>query len=467
MALPTKELETPVRETGTAPSTTFVSPTPVLTWARVVQAERVSLVHAHQQNNDKDPKAVIYYSHVWRVGRNSGSVIFDISPCPGFVNEAISKAMTIFPKNRGILIHREGKRVHLEVNLKTDEERTHALSQGILFSSSITIRAAIALDKNAKIQKVRLSNLPLLDQDELEKGLHETLGSYGEILDVGINRDPQTKAYMGNGFAVLDTQERTHKTYTKLDHHVPWYGDRDDLLIYANFDQMPLYCSRCHEAGHARDAKEQWTPGGSKRNRRKINSSSKDPSSSLLESKHAPASKPKQPPNQVILQPQGNPGSTSHLIPPHNTNEIPPPTGNSGAMVIDELTDSEEYRKLGYIEQKMDKAILSFIDIDHNQIDENIREQARIIILDHDWMAQLHISDTGQTLIHDTNLNLEWQAILLITLQHKLAHFIQEYEVQTPNQELQHVGVTTRSHSQQQEQQPPPTSDTSNSAGHQ
>ncbi|KAI9268041.1 hypothetical protein BDA99DRAFT_461456, partial [Phascolomyces articulosus] len=203
--------------------------------------------------------------------------------------------MEIFPKNRGILIHREGKRVHLEVNLKTEEEREHALMQGIQFSSTITIRAAIALDKNAKIQKVRLSNLPLLDQNELEIRLRETLGSHGEILDVGINRDPQTKAYMGNGFAVLDIQERPNKKYKKLDHHVPWRGDPDDL-IYANFDQMPLYCSRCHEAGHAREvcprgqrnnqgcykcgdkihfagscpfakAGQQWTPGGGKRNR--------------------------------------------------------------------------------------------------------------------------------------------------------------------------------------------------------
>ena len=98
-----------MHETGIVsliPSITFVSPTPVLTWTRVVQAERVSLVHAHHKNNEKDPKAVIYYSCVWRVGRNSGSVIFNISPCPRFVNEAISKAMEMFPKNYGILIHR-------------------------------------------------------------------------------------------------------------------------------------------------------------------------------------------------------------------------------------------------------------------------------------------------------------------------------------------------------------------------
>ncbi|KAI7849371.1 hypothetical protein BDC45DRAFT_414771, partial [Circinella umbellata] len=189
---------------------------------------------------------------VWRVGRNLGSVIFDISPCPGFVNEAISKTMKSFPMNRGILIHREGKRVHLKVNLKTDKEREHALTTGIQFSSSITIQATIVLDKNAKIQKVRLSNLPLLDQDELEKGLRETLSLYGAILDVGINCDPQTKAYMGNGFAVLNIQERYTKKYEKLDHHIPWRGDREDL-IYANFDKMPLYCSRCHEARHSRD----------------------------------------------------------------------------------------------------------------------------------------------------------------------------------------------------------------------
>ncbi|KAI7846693.1 hypothetical protein BDC45DRAFT_611484 [Circinella umbellata] len=240
MALPAKELETPVCETGTAPSTTFVSPTPVLTWARVVQAEHVPLVHVHQQNNDNDPKAVIYHSRVWRVGHNSGSVIFDIN--------------------------------------------------------------------------------------------------------VGINRDPQTKAYMGTGFAVLDIQE-----YNCL-----------------RSQQNNQGCFKCGDKTHFADtcpfakAKEQWIPGGSKCNCHKINSSSKDPSSSLLKSKHTPASKPKQPPNK-----------------------IPPPTGNSGTMVIDELTDSEEYCKLGYIEQKMDEAILSFINIDHNQTDENIREQARLINLDH------------------------------------------------------------------------------------
>ncbi|KAI7847198.1 hypothetical protein BDC45DRAFT_578363 [Circinella umbellata] len=438
---------------------------PVPYWkTKQIQAEHVSLVYAHRQNNNQDSQAaVIYYSWVWKVGRNTGSVIFDISPCPGIVNEAISKTMETFPKNRGVLIHREGKCIYLKVNLKTDR---------VPFSSTITIRATMALVKNAKIQKLRLSNLPLLEQDELERGLHTTLSKYGKILDVGINRNLQTKAYMGNGFAVLDIQDRPNKHYTKLDHHVPWCGDHDDL-IYANFDQMALYCSRCHEKDHARDdcprgkrnnqgcykcgnkthfadhcplvkTSEQWLPGGGKHNCHKIATSSKDASLlSVLASKHAPTSPLKQCANhsassqESIQGDTGSPGSStlSELQGP----ELP--FGISGTMLIDDATDSMEYHKLGYIEQKM-------------QIDENIRQQACILNLDQDWMDQLHISDVGQILIKETNLNLEWQAILFITLQYKLAQFIQEYETQTAKQDSHLVGVTTRSASQQQANTP-------------
>ncbi|KAI7861190.1 hypothetical protein BDC45DRAFT_428671, partial [Circinella umbellata] len=55
-----------------------------------------------------------------------------------------------------------------------------------------------------QVKKLCLSNLPLFDPEQLEKGLHLTFEPYGAILNVGINRDPKTKAYIGNGFIVLD-----------------------------------------------------------------------------------------------------------------------------------------------------------------------------------------------------------------------------------------------------------------------
>ncbi|KAI9494664.1 Endonuclease/exonuclease/phosphatase, partial [Zychaea mexicana] len=151
-----------------------------------------------------------------------------------------------------------------------------------------------------------------------------TFEPYGRILDVGINRDPKTKAYMGNGFAVLDIQPRSDTPNRPLDHHVPWRNDPDDL-IYANFDQMPLYCSRCHEPNHSADDcprsrrnqkkrcqhcaspshqssicpsirnDPQWTPGQSNRSRRKMGHKQTEASAELLKSAHAPSKTEKNP----------------------------------------------------------------------------------------------------------------------------------------------------------------------------
>ena len=137
---------------------------------------------------------------------------------------------------------------------------------------------------------------------------------------------------------------------------------------------------------------------------------------------------------------------------PTESNQPEPITADSRDMAIDEVGDSEEYHKLRFIEQKMDNAILSFIEMDHTEIDENIREQAQTLNLDWDWIDQLHISDVGQSLIQETKLNLEWQATLFLVLQQKFAHFVQEYETQHSTQDTKQIGITTQSHRQQKEQ---------------
>ncbi|KAI7851111.1 hypothetical protein BDC45DRAFT_445846, partial [Circinella umbellata] len=93
-----------------------------------------------------------------------------------------------------------------------------------------------------QVKKLYLTHLPLLDPKDLEQGLHKTFAPYGHILDVGINRDPKTKAYMVYSFAVLEIQPYHQQKNKTLDHHILWCNDTDNL-IYAHFDQMPLYCS--------------------------------------------------------------------------------------------------------------------------------------------------------------------------------------------------------------------------------
>ncbi|KAI8139862.1 hypothetical protein BJV82DRAFT_495570, partial [Fennellomyces sp. T-0311] len=82
------------------------------------------------------------------------------------------------------------------------------------------------------VVKIRLTNLPLLPQEDLEKGLNTTFAQYGTVLDVGINRNPKTQAYMGNGYATIDIQQKPDTHFQKLDHPIPWCGDKEDL-IYA------------------------------------------------------------------------------------------------------------------------------------------------------------------------------------------------------------------------------------------
>ncbi|KAI9493627.1 hypothetical protein BDB00DRAFT_733773, partial [Zychaea mexicana] len=187
---------------------------------------------------------------VWRVGRSPGSVMLDISPVPGSVDDVVKILIKKYPLNNGVLTYRERQRVVAEINLRTEEQRSSAIEQGIEFTPTITICATPALAKNATIEKLRLIHLPLLSPEDLERGLRETFRPYGDILDVGINRNPRTKAYMGQGFAVLDIQPRHNQQLHALDHHIPWCGDQEEL-IYANFDQKPLHCSRCHKPGHA------------------------------------------------------------------------------------------------------------------------------------------------------------------------------------------------------------------------
>ncbi|KAG2220649.1 hypothetical protein INT45_014079 [Circinella minor] len=108
-----------------------------------------------------------------------------------------------------------------EINLRADDERKRVIEQGITFTKEITICATPALDKSSQVKKFCLSHLPLLDPEDLEQGLRNTFAPYGRVLDVGINRDPKTKAYMANVFAVLDIQSRPQQKNKARGHYIP------------------------------------------------------------------------------------------------------------------------------------------------------------------------------------------------------------------------------------------------------
>ncbi|KAI9467608.1 hypothetical protein BDB00DRAFT_793778 [Zychaea mexicana] len=107
--------------------------------------------------------------------------------------------MEVFQGNRGILTHREGKGMLLDGNLKTEQERHRATSTSIQFSPMTTIVATPAI-------RLRLTNLPLFDFDDLERGLRSSLNPSAVVLDVGFTYSPKTQAYCtwGHGIAVTE-----------------------------------------------------------------------------------------------------------------------------------------------------------------------------------------------------------------------------------------------------------------------
>ncbi|KAG1048106.1 hypothetical protein G6F43_009480 [Rhizopus delemar] len=99
-----------------------------------------------------------------------------------------------------------------------------------------------------QVVRLRLSNLPFLNEKTLMKGLEKSLRKYGDILDVGILLEPTTGTYMCTGYAVLNVASKT-ETFEPLTHLIPWDEQRE-CGFYAVWNQVPVYCCYCHEKGH-------------------------------------------------------------------------------------------------------------------------------------------------------------------------------------------------------------------------
>jgi hypothetical protein len=85
-------------------------------------------------------------------------------------------------------------------------------------------------------------------EDELQKGLQETLSHFGTILDFGLHQETTYGFFMGTGYAVI--QQDDNKEYPKLCHTISW-GDSGEFC-HATFPEMPTWCRYCHDEGHTK-----------------------------------------------------------------------------------------------------------------------------------------------------------------------------------------------------------------------
>ncbi|KAI7854919.1 hypothetical protein BDC45DRAFT_568705 [Circinella umbellata] len=349
------------------------------------------------------------------------SVIFDISLCSGIIDDHIDTLMKAYPINNGILTQRGGARVLAKINLKNEEKRIHALNTGIDFTCNITIRATRALHKKATINKLRLTEqhyIPLLINEEITQDLHATFQKYGTILDIRINHHPKTKAYMGNGFAVLNIHAKADQCFEKLSLYISWCGDEDDL-IYAHFEGMLLHCSWCHQLDHFYedyiDTKErntsEWSPDGNKKSSRKISNTKKTalPSQEIQKSIHAPQKGQKK--------------------------SLPLTPTNQFSVLEDSEDDSEsddtpEIKKRGYLEETLDYIVFDFANykVNHIMIPSEEEEHALNRNLPKDWITTMELSDAAKEIILDPELPSTLKMVLYNRLIYQRLTSIKEYD---------------------------------------
>ncbi|KAG0734391.1 hypothetical protein G6F23_012439 [Rhizopus arrhizus] len=167
-------------------------------WARVVTKNRKSLLHS----------------------TNSSST----------ANMVTSTSSTLdapmISKTR-VLTQQVGTLKFAEINFAPDDDAlSECLANGITFADKSTILPCRALDTHMQVVRLRLSNLPFLNEKALMKGLEKSLRKYGDILDVGILLEPTTGTYMCTGYAVLNVASKT-ETFEPLTHLIPWDEQRE------------------------------------------------------------------------------------------------------------------------------------------------------------------------------------------------------------------------------------------------
>ncbi|SAM00142.1 hypothetical protein [Absidia glauca] len=214
-----------------------------------------SLMNAQKGQPDTvtfDDGVDIRQSKIWRTSRSDGAYLFDLSALRGTDQQYLQSIAKQYPHQYGILIKRNCPGAcYAEVYVDT-ADHPNILTEGIvLFQSNfkkLRILPNTPLRDDQKVVCLSLRDLPFYKPPVLLEGLLESLGSFGTVLDVGVLRDPFSRAYMGTGYAILSLPKANKSSVLPLTHNISWKNGRDGF--YATWTNIPTRCPNCHDVGH-------------------------------------------------------------------------------------------------------------------------------------------------------------------------------------------------------------------------
>ncbi|KAI8989513.1 hypothetical protein BDB01DRAFT_546022 [Pilobolus umbonatus] len=172
-------------------------------------------------------------------------------------NQTISKVHFLklvldqYPTRVGVLTQQVGNPKYAEINFRLgDKNRENIPRDGIRIDDSTTIMPCSAVQNDAEIINIRLSQLPFLEEADLLEGLLKSLSQYGSLVDIGIYLEPITKTYKCTGYASIDIRSRDPKTtFQPLTHVIPWF-ENSGGSFHAVWKTMVSHCRYCHDEGH-------------------------------------------------------------------------------------------------------------------------------------------------------------------------------------------------------------------------
>ncbi|KAI9487182.1 MAG: hypothetical protein EXX96DRAFT_552137 [Benjaminiella poitrasii] len=230
-------------------------------YAKAVKAStRISLLHDEfiRPDLDVDMQIPTFQSRIFRASRSPNAMLFDINFVKTVYNDDDASVVVAnqHPQVYACASASDGPKRYLEVYAESAADQIYLQEQGLLFSKSkLSVLPCKVIQDFSKIVHLKLSRLPLVPAKAVLDGLKSSLVPFGTIPDVGILTSPQTKHFMGLGYAVLDTslssaaEEGCLSTKPhQLTHVINWCEEDDSFL--AMWNNMPMGCRYCHKEGH-------------------------------------------------------------------------------------------------------------------------------------------------------------------------------------------------------------------------
>lgn len=200
---------------------------------------KVSLLHSHivEPDVEDDSRIKTLQSRIFRTSQTKGAFLLDITD----VKKQYTDQQCMFvlkkqhPNVHACLALSDESRRYLEIYIDHDKDENDLANVGLTFEEcNLQIFPNKSLDDNAKLLKLKLSNLPMYNKQTVLEGLKKSLAIFGEIMDIGIITEPATGFFMGSGYAVLN-QSQTANTpkeeqYSSLNHLISWCESSSEIF---------------------------------------------------------------------------------------------------------------------------------------------------------------------------------------------------------------------------------------------